>query len=451
MIPDEIKEKLKLYLPGLRGVLLSLLAMLLARFATFNLERSFRNAYGAIGAEFQFFPAELLMHLSFLAFSLFATLMPFYYADNVDLFNKRDYLRENDRHSLLGRPRYLAGFAVAMLGGTWILSDSFGILFAFLGLKNTVWINLFSNLCSVISMAAIRLIQLFSLQDKWNNELDNPLFAEKTMFKRNRDPEKFMPHQLILQPLGYALVYIMTCYVAIFGFPMKGLSDFNVIGIAIGFWILLFGLWYAFLLVPIGIFLFTTVFRIVYSIPKRRLLLHHFKRMEKDGLAKVTYKGNKYLGALFTFVRPLEVTVKVRSTAEVYNCLVISGGKVNAPMYFKEHEYMVEHGWHLSAGGLLAQGGAYAQVVDIRNWGGKTNPTNLVFGFRSSHKLKFPKKPGNLTLILNPTPTTAYALFEHECKAIDTGEVIGPYTLYTATAFYNHIERRSRVKHRFDD
>ncbi len=450
MIPDDIKEKLKQSLPGLRAIYLSLMAMLLSRFATFKLEYEFQASFGAIEADFQFFPAQLLIHLTFLAAVLIAVILPFYYADNVDLFNKRDYLKENSRRSLLTRPRYLISFAVAMLGSTWILSDSFRLLFLLFGIKNKPLLDLCARLSAFVAVAVIRFVQLNSLQSKWNNELDNPLFSEKAMFKRNRDPEKFMPHQIILQPLGYSLVYIILAFITICGLPLAGLS-FKLTDVIIGFWIVLFGLWYAFLLVPIAAFLWVTLFRIFYSIPKRRLLLKRFKRMEKDGLAEVTMKGGKYIGALFTFVRPLEVTVTVRSTEEVYNCLVVSGGKVNAPMFFKQDEYMVEHGWHLRGGGLMAKGGAYAQVVDIRNWGGKTNPTNLVFGFRSGHRINFPEKEGTPTLILNPTPTTAYAISEHECKAIDTGEVIGDYTLYTATAFFNHIERQSRAKSRFDD
>ncbi len=449
MFPDDIKEKIKLYLPGFRGILLSVLAVLLSRFATINLEYEFRASFGAIEADFQFFPAQLMIHLTFLAAVLIAVILPFYYIDNVDLFNKRDYLKENSRRSILTRPRYLVGLVIGMLGSIWILSGSFRILFSFFGIKGGPWLDICAVLCSLCAMAIIRAIQLTSLQSKWNSEHDNPLFAEKAMFKRNRDAESFKPHQLILQPLGYSIVYMVCAFIVINGLPLAGLS-FKLTDVIIGIWIVLFGLWYAFLIVPLAIFLLVTLFRILYSIPKRRLLLKYFKRMEKEQLAEVSIKGPRYIGALFAFARPLEVTVKV-SDDEIYNCLVISGGKVNAPIFFKEDEYMVEHGLHLRRGALVARGGAYAQVVDIRSWGGKTNPTNMIFGYRSAHKLNFASVEGKLTILLNPTPTTAYAIYENECKAIDTGEIIGNYTVHTATAFFNHIERRSRAKHRFDD
>ena len=129
---------------------------------------------------------------------------------------------------------------------------------------------------------------------------------------------------------------------------------------------------------------------------------------------------------------------------EVYNCAVATCGEINAPMFFKTDEFFVEHGFHLRGGALLARGGTFGYVVDISNFGGKENPTNLVFGFRTSHKLKFPEGEGHRVVILNPTPTTAYAIDEHSCRPIDTGENMGEYTLYTATGLFNHIERQSR-------
>ena len=113
-------------------------------------------------------------------------------------------------------------------------------------------------------------------------------------------------------------------------------------------------------------------------------------------------------------------------------------------MFFKPDEYLIEHGMHLRGGALMSRGGSFAQAVDISSWGGKENPTNMIFGFRMAHKLEFPEGEGHKAVILSPVPTTAFALYGKETKPIDTGEDMKNYTIYTATGFFNHIERESR-------
>ena len=76
--------------------------------------------------------------------------------------------------------------------------------------------------------------------------------------------------------------------------------------------------------------------------------------------------------------------------------------------------------------------------------GGKENPTNMVLGFRMAHKFKFPEGEGHKTVILSPTPTTAFSLEGRIANPIDTGEDMKNYSIYTPTGFFNHIERQSR-------
>ena len=164
--------------------------------------------------------------------------------------------------------------------------------------------------------------------------------------------------------------------------------------------------------------------------------------MKKENLAKVTLKGSKYLSATFTFL-PFSLEI-VDKEGEIYRCTVISASKINAPMYFKPDEYLVEHGMHLRGGALLSKGGSFARAVDISQMGGKENPTNMIFGYRMAHKFKFSEGEGHKTVILSPTPTTAFSLEGRIAKPIDTGENMKNYTIYTPTGFFNHIERQSR-------
>ena len=166
--------------------------------------------------------------------------------------------------------------------------------------------------------------------------------------------------------------------------------------------------------------------------------------MTKENLAKVTMKGSKYLSATFTFL-PFSVEV-IDNEGVVYECTVISASKINAPMYFKTDEYLVEHGMHLRGGALLSKAPGYmgAAAVDLSKMGGKENPTNMILGFRVAHRFKFPEGEGRKTVILSPTPTTAFSLEGTATKPIDTGENMKNYTIYTPTGFFNHIERQSR-------
>ena len=201
-------------------------------------------------------------------------------------------------------------------------------------------------------------------------------------------------------------------------------------------------MWWMTVNVPAVVVVILILIPFFYNIAKRRKLIKRLRQIQKEGLGRVEINGKKYLSATFIFL-PLTVKIIDRE-GEVYNCIVVSGGEINAPMFFKENEYLVEHGFHLRGGALLARGGSFGQVVDISQMGSKENPTNLILGFRSSHKLNFPEMEGHKVVILNPTPTTAFAIDSNSFTPIDTGERIGDYTLFTATGLFNHIERQSR-------
>ena len=194
--------------------------------------------------------------------------------------------------------------------------------------------------------------------------------------------------------------------------------------------------------VPVAIILAVLAFILIYNTRRRGILLKKLKQMEKEGLARVEIKGSKRLSATFITL-PFSVKITDRN-GDVYNCVVATCGEINAPMFFKRDEYIIEHGFHMRGGALIARGGNFAYAVDISQLGGKANPTNLIVGFRTSHKLRFPEGEGHKVVILNPTPTTAFAMEDHTFKTIDTGENMGEYTLYTASGLFNHIDRQSR-------
>lgn len=427
--------RLKSAVPYIRKVYTSLFASLAAVLFSFIILESYLNAFLKNEVDFQGNTERTILVLLFPVFIIFVSWIVYNYFDNLDLFNKRDYLEKRERtktiRPLIAEKPYLVGFAIDMLFSTTIFTNAYDIVLLYFFPEISIAV---SRLLAVITMAVLRLIQLWSLQDKWETEIEHPLFAEKAVFKRNRDPYTFKVHQLIWQPIGFVILFALGCnFATSYGFLLF-LSIFYIIT-SPDMWWFIFG-------IPIIIIIATYAIRLFHNTRKRAILIKKLKQMEKEKLAEVKITGRKYLSATFTFL-PLSVEIVDRE-GEKYQCVVISPSKINAPMYFKTDEYLVEHGMHLRGGALLARGGAFMQAVDISQLGGKENPTNMTMGFRMVHKLKFPEGEGHKAVILSPTPTTAFSIQGREYTPIDTGERIGDYTVYTATGLFNHIERQSR-------
>lgn len=436
---DDFKSQLKKASPYIRKIYTSLMASLGSVIFSAIIMNAFKASYEQNELDMQNYAGRAFIMILFPIVIIATAWLVFDYFDNVDLFNKRDYLkmRENEKRvkPLISEKPYLIGFAIEMAVAVFVFTKGYHMAITFFLPKASIMI---SELLAVATMAILRLWQLKSLQDKWEIEIESPIFADKAIFKRNRDPSKFKVIQLILQPLGYFIVFsLMAWFCGYFAFPM-----FMVIFVII----ISPDMWWAIFSFPIVIIAIVYFTRAIHGIRKRRILIKKLKQMQAEGLATVETKGPKYLSSFITLFR---LTVKVTDKeGNVYNCIVITGGKINAPMFFKEDEYLVEHGFHFRGGALLSAGGRFARAVDISTWGGKENPTNMVFGFRMSHKMRFPDVDGKHTVLLNPTSTTAFALSGTDTKPIDTGEDMKKYTIYTATGFFNHIERQSRKNKR---
>lgn len=420
----------------IRNIYTSLAASVASWILSAIMLTGYKASYEYNEITFMSYAAQIFLTLLFPAVVVFTAWLIYNYFDNLDLFNKREYFEDEQKASLLSKPQYLIGFAISMLFSTLVFTSSYEIMldFFFPGLNIAV-----ARLLAVATMAILRLLQLWSLRDKWQTEIENPLFVEKPLFKRNRDMYTFKVHQLFWQPAGYFVVMLCAAwFTTAYGFSIF-LSVFNLITSP--------ELWWLVFTIPIIVIAVITAFKLIYNARKRAILLKKLKQMERERLATVKIKGRKYLSA--TFIRcPLEVEI-TDAEGERYNCLVISGGAINAPIFFKTDEYLIEHGFHLRGGALLARGGSFMYAVDVSKLGGKENPTNMAFGYRTSHKLSFAEAEGcHKVAILNPTPTTAFAVDGRDYTPIDTGERIGDYTVYTASGLFNHIERQSRKSHR---
>lgn len=434
--------KLKAALPYIRNVYTSLFASLTALLFSSIVLDGYIGTYLAYEIDLSF-PVKVFFVLLLPIVMIAVVALVYNYFDNVDLFNKRDYFEDETKRPLLKRPSYLVGFGISMLFATLIFTNGFDLpLLCFFPKINIA----VARFLAVATMAIMRLVQIWSLQDKWQAEIENPLFVEKAMFKRNRDMYAFKPHQLILQPIGYFFAFgALWVFVSYVSFPtliFTAIISLLNITFSPDMWWTVFAL----PLIVIAVVLTVTLIR---NTIKRRILLKRLWQIEREGLGRVEISGHKYLSSTFVF---LPFTVKITDrNGEVYNCVVATCGEINAPMFFKCDEYIVEHGFHMRGGALLARGGSFGYMVDVSTLGGKENPTNLIFGFRTSHKLNFPEIEGHNVVILNPTPTTAYSVAGREYHPIDTGENFGTYTLYTASGLFNHIERQSRKgKHDYD-
>lgn len=380
-------------------------------------------------------PQVFLFQLLGAAIVIFAVIMVYYYFDNLDLFNKRDYHKEERKRLLISKPGYIIGFAIAICFATSMLTRPIHDLLLVLGDVNIAW----ARLIAIFTLMLIRLIQLCNLQAKWNDEIEHPMFVEKPIFKRSQDIEGFKIRHLFLRPLGFVAIFTL-CYLAAYSYLLATFSSVFFI---------LTSLWQGILLIALVPFIIILTVRFSANIRSRHKLIKKLKYLEKNGYAAITYQGRKYLSAIFP---RLNFSIEVRAqSGETYLCRVVCSGRVNAPMYFTEDKYYTEHGFHLRGGGLISSMGAspFAAVVDIGKWGGKTNPTNLIAGYRREHDIEFPEKEGDRALIVNPAPTACFSLYENIANPIDTGENMGKYTVYSATGFCNMIERKAN-KDRFD-
>ena len=427
--------RFKIALMYIRNIYTALFASVTAWLNAYIIASGYVSVYNSCQIDLAF-PTKAILMTLLPVLIVFTVSLVYNYFDNVDLFAKREYCESGSRQALIAKPPYIISFGIAMLFSTLLFTDSLHIAlsFYFPGINIAV-----ARFLAIAIMVGLRIFQLWSLQDKWQAEIDNPLFIEKAMFKRNRDMYTFKPWQLILQPIGYFFVFTFCC-----GF-ITGVYFENLLFPAVitGFNIMVSpDMWWTVFVIPVIIVAIVIIFRLIYNMTKRRILLKKLKQMESERLAKVEITGRKYLSASFI---TLPLTIKVTdNNGEIYNCIVATCGEINAPMFLKKDEYIVEHGFHLRGGALMARGGSFAQAVDVSQLGGKENPTNLVFGYRTSHKLNFPEGDGHNIVILNPTPTTAYAMYGYEYHPIDTGENMKNYTIHTATGFFNYIERQSR-------
>ena len=428
-------KNVKVALTYLRNIYTSLFASVTALINVAILVSGYVSVYEYCQVDLTY-PVKAILLTLLPVLAVFTASLVYNYFDNVDLYNKREFCESGSRKALIARLPYTVGFGIAMLFSTFLFTDSIHIAlsFYFPGINIAV-----ARFLAVAIMVGLRIFQLWSLQDKWQAEMDNPLFVEKALFRRNRDMYTFKPWQIFLQPIGYFFVFTICC-----GF-ISGVYFENIIFpiIVTGFNIMVSpNMWWTVLLIPVIIVAVVIISRLIYNTTKRRILLKKLKQLEVEGLAKVEITGRKYLSASFI---TLPLTVKVTDkNGEIYNCIVATCGEINAPMFFGVNEYIVEHGFHMRGGALMARGGTFAQAVDISQLGGKENPTNLVFGYRTSHKLNFPEGEGHNIVLLNPTPTAAYAMCGYEYRPIDTGEDMKKYTIHTASGFFNYIERQSR-------
>ena len=420
-------EFIKKYSSVIRNIAMSLFATLLALLFSklyFSATVAFLKESTII---FEREHQRIFFNLLSLFLTIFAVIMIYYYFDNLDLYNKRDYLKDKDHKSLISKPEYISGFAISLLFSTLMLTDPIHNLLLTFGEVNIFW----ARLLAVVTVALVRLIQINNLGAKWYDEIHHPLFVEKPIFKGSQDIDNFKPAYLVLKPIGFVAIFTL-CYLFV--------SKYLIV-IVFSLYNILTSLWQGLLLIALVPFIIVFAVRISVQIRSRRKLIKKLNKLSKNKYATVNYKGSKYLSAIF-YRLPFSVEVTAQS-GETFLCNVVCSGRVNAPMYFSSDKYYTEHGFHLRGGGLISQMGAspFAAIVDIGKWGDKANPTNLVAGYRREHNITFPEKEGKRTLIINPAPTACFSLYENIANPIDTGEDMGNYTIYSATGFCNTLER----------
>ena len=307
--------KLKTALPYLRKVYTSLFASLAAILFSFVIFDAYMKAYRANEMDFIGSADRIFLIVLFPIIIIATAWVVFNYFDNLDLFNKRDYIEKrkttNKIRPLIAEGPYLLGFAIEMLFSVVIFTEGYDMALSYFFPEIDIVIP---RLLSVVTMAILRLTQLWTLQDKWENEILHPFFVEKAIFKRNRDYYTFKPHQMIWQPIGFVIVFSLAAsFATTYGF---------VIFLAVFYIIISPDMWWALFSIPIIIIAITYVSRIIYNTRKRSILIKKLKQMEAEGLAKVKITGSKWLSSTFTRI-PFTVEVVDREGV-VYNCIVIT-------------------------------------------------------------------------------------------------------------------------------
>ena len=408
-----------------RNAILNAIGTLITFISSIACHNAFASVIVETSVAFQGTPWLYIVRLFPAIACILLSILVFYYLDNLDLFNKRDYYHNKDRKALIKEPQYLVGFIVGLVFSASFFATPLDFFISFF-IPGSI---LISRILSVLIYSAIRLIQLSLLKSKWDLEFESPIFVQKTAFKRNRDFKNFRMRQLFLQPLGFFALYFLVIAIA-----NKWLVPI-IISIVI---MIVDRVWGLFAIIFLIILLSLAV-SVINGLRARRKLLSRLKKLEKLGYAKIKYDGSKYLSALFPkrmFSFELE-----DSKGKKYNTVVISCGKMNSPIYFREDEFLIERSVRLNNGALISRGGAYAQIVDVSKMGGDQNPTNALAGYYIVLPLDFPDSEGERTVIINPIPTRVFVMDNAKAKSIDTGERLFDYTVYNTTGFCNMIER----------
>ncbi len=398
------------------------------------------NSYGVIYANDLATGAALsyvvtLVLITF-AIEIFAFCMICLYFDNVDLFNKKDYFESDNRRFLLLHPHHLIPFLISLPFAPFCFAQNINTL---IGLIFKVNPGSLGRITSFIIFVGIRLLQIYSLQKHWNNEIKDPDSAPKPMFKRNMDMNDFKIRQIILQPLGYIL--ILVC-VASFSDTIYSLL-FSIVHIVISLVAHpLYGLWI--LAALLVIFAIPISLSLLNNIIKRLKLLRKLRKMQRDNIADVTYEGHKFFSVFFPSLI-FNIYVIQKNGGDKFNCCIVSGGKMGAPMFFRSDRFYVEHGFRLAAGALMSRGGTVAVAVDTNVLGGMENPTNLIFGYKKGYDLNFANAAGKKILIINPSPAKVFHMHGNLCFPVDNGIHVFDYSIYTATAFENMIRYEYRM------
>ncbi len=421
------KDKIFSYV---RNLLLGLFASIVALIFSSSLSKANLN----IIADGSYLNADhgywwiLFVRIFSLVLNLFIVLFPFFYFDNLDLFNKKEYFHSENKKHLLLEARYWIYLAISLpFASTYFSSNIKFLLSHFFEPQNSL-----CALLSFILFTSIRALQINLLKNKWDNEILYPHLKAKSAFKRNSDMENFKVRQLIWQPLGFFILGFVVCVFLL-----------NILLMFIYPFFLLFTLPEAWVYLAIAIVVLSAIPAIIYfihNIRVRHKLLRYLKRLEKGGIATVKFNGHKVASAFFpSLVLELQI---IDRKGRKYNACVVSCGKMGTPMYFKKDQYMLEKGFRLNSGALMSArpGVGFAQAVDVSKLGGDENPTNRIFGYYRAFDLSFPETEGKKCVILNPTPTKAFMLDEsNKPSPIDTGMKIFDYTVYTATGFYNTL------------
>ena len=351
----------------------------------------------------------------------------YYYFDNVDLFNKKEYFDSTEKKHLLLEVRYWIYLAISLPFAAAMFSSNVRFVLSHF------FYNVSYPLCYLISFlmfVGIRALQIHLLKNKWDNEILYPHLKSRSVFKWNRNMNDFKLYQLIIQPIGF---YILA-----------GISVGLLLNTLLAFFypiVIILTLPFALLYLAAAILIISAIPFIIYTIHNIRArgkLFKYLNKLQRDHVATVKYKGKKMMSAFFpSMIFELSITHR---NGKKYNISVISCGKMGSPMYFKRNEYLIEKGLRLNSGALISTrpGTGFAQAVDISKFGEDENPTNTIIGYHHAYDLSFADEEGEKTVILNPTTTRAFMVDEsNKAHPIDTGTKLFDYTLYTASGFYN--------------